>query len=76
MSVVDVAPMATEESQGLEAQQQDDALQAFIAQRYGTAYGRFAAFADSDRTPSALLALLLTRPNSSVSRQRLAQRVQ
>ncbi|HUL65315.1 MAG TPA: hypothetical protein VLW55_11930 [Burkholderiaceae bacterium] len=73
MSIVDVAPAGSERPEAFEAQQ-DDSLQAFVAQRYGTAYGRFAAFADEDRTPSALLALALTRPNSFASRQRLADR--
>ena len=75
LSAVDVGPMAAQEPEAFEAQQ-GDALQAFIAQRYGTAYGRFVAFADEDRTPSALLALALTRPDSIAFRQRLADRAQ
>jgi hypothetical protein len=76
MSIVDVAPMASENPEAFEAQPQDDTLQAFIAQRYGTAYVRFAAFGDEERTPSALLALALARLNSPGSRQRLALRAQ
>lgn len=76
MSVVDVAPLTAQAPEAFEAQRQHDAVQAFIAQRYGTPYARFAAFADEDRTPSALLALALTRPNSIAPRQRLADRAQ
>jgi hypothetical protein len=75
LSVVDVAPMTAAEPSAFETQH-GDALQAFIAQRYGTAYGHFAAFAGEDRTPSALLALALARPNSLASWQRLANRAQ
>jgi len=76
VSIVEVAPLASDGPETFEAQRRDDALQAFIAQRYGTAYGRFSAFGNEDRTPSALLALALIRPNSIGSRQRLADRSQ
>jgi len=72
MSVVNVAPSASNNPDAFEAQPQNDALQAFIAVRYGTAYAQFAAFGDEERSQSALLALALTRPNSPGSRQRLA----
>ena len=75
-SVLDVAPMVSERLETFDVQQTEDALQAFIAQRYGTAYVHFAAFADEDRTPSALLALALARPNAPGSRQRPAIRAQ
>jgi len=37
----------------------DDAVQAFVEQRYATAYGRFMALADEGHTPSAVMALAM-----------------
>ena len=41
------------------AQHHADAVQAFLAQRYAVAYGRFAELADAGHAPSALMALAM-----------------
>ncbi|HEU0201566.1 MAG TPA: hypothetical protein VFR86_14165 [Burkholderiaceae bacterium] len=47
------------------AQRYDGAMQAFVAQRYAVAYGRFAALADQGHAHSALMALaMVTYPPS------------
>ena len=46
---------------GTMAQRYAEAVQAFQAQRYSAAYGRFAALADVGHAPSALMALALVR---------------
>jgi hypothetical protein len=45
----------------------DAAVHALSAQRYSTAYGRFAALADEGHAPSALMALAIVRYRPSMS---------
>ena len=45
----------------------DDAVHALSMQRYSAAYGRFAALADKDHAPSALMALAMVTFPPSVS---------
>ena len=53
-------PVAAHPAGTLE-QRHADAVQAFQAQRYSVAYGRFAALADEGHAPAALMALALVR---------------
>ena len=46
---------------GATEQRYAEAVQAFQAQRYSVAYGRFAALADGGHAPAALMALALVR---------------
>jgi hypothetical protein len=48
------------------AGQREFAVQAFRAQRYATAYGRFAQLADAGDAPSALIALAMVRHGPSL----------
>ena len=51
---------------GPQCMQRQAALQAFRAQRYATAYGRFAQLADEGDAPSALIALAMVRHGPSM----------
>jgi len=51
---------------GPQCMQRQAALQAFRAQRYATAYGRFAQLADEGDVPSALIALAMVRHGPSM----------
>jgi hypothetical protein len=72
--LVDVAPAQTRTfrvSNAESTQWHDHAVQAFVAQRDATAYGRFAALADEGRAPLALVALaLLSRSASAAGGER------
>jgi hypothetical protein len=60
LSTTSARPLAGHPA-GTPEQRYAEAVQAFQAQRYSAAYGRFAALADDGHAPAALMALALVR---------------
>jgi len=56
----------TSVADALHTQMHDDAVQAFVEQRYAAAYGRFMALADEGHAPSAVMALAMVSHGASL----------